>query len=208
MCCKKRLLIILLTITFLGLGISLLLRTAEHTMNETIVLTNPDTFIADHPSLLPVGQSRYFDVRYTIAAGAPTDDGQHWRYRYDLLLSNKTGQTLPGLTIRVHMTETAQKVLSSAEWYNEPWSLPPAQEGSKAHEIVYTRAPLIRIADLKQLPDAAVEDFCTLAVEILWEGGGETLLLTRADVSALTVDAELPYATFSEETLAAIRVLP
>ena len=166
-----------------------------------IILTDIDHFLRDNSSLLPAAESKYFDVSYTLSAGMPEADGKHWRIQYDLLLSNKTGKCLHDLIVVVHMTEAMQYVLSSAEWPFEPITLPAAKDGSLAHEVIYTRCPLVHIASLQQLTDITIDDFYTIAVEVSWHDGSETFLLTRELVSTVTLDMSEPYVAFTEETL-------
>lgn len=170
----KRLMLILLLVAFAAGSAGL----AE----ARIALQNGDSFYVENleSAVLPE-ESRYFEIGYRVCAvpdEEQTEPGVHL-IQYDLLLRNKTDQTLSNLRFTAHFRDSLQLALIAPEWYNEPMNLGARDRTALPSAAIYTWNPFVNLDNLSLLEDIAVSDFYDMLVEIEWDGGSERIRLNR-----------------------------
>lgn len=129
-----------------------------------------------YASAIEPGESEVFSVGFRLCAAPEGQDSapDSQPVHYDLLLTNRTGQTLRGVRITAGLSQKLCDALVSPIWYNEPNDI---AAGGTAHYVWEPQLLLSRASG------PMTEELRTMLIEITWDGGSELLRLHAGEGS-------------------------
>ena len=131
---------------------------------------------AQYASAVAAAESRFFTVGFRLC-DVPTESPSSADSRpvhYDLVLQNKTGQTLRDVRIIIGLSQKMCDAFASPIWYNERADI--AAGGT----ALYSWEPQLI---LSRASGPVQEELRAMLVEIHWRGGSELLRLQAGEAS-------------------------
>lgn len=200
----KRILCMLIIV----LACSALLSGACASETETIPGTADDFYDQQCVNAVPACDSSTFEIGFRVCKipeELQTEDDSRV-IQYDLILTNKTDETLNDLRFAAHFRDALQIVLTNPIWYNEPMNLGSANQDSIPSSVIYTWNPLVMLTELDVLRAMEPTDFYDILLEITWQGGSELIVLDAAcaSIPEQAIDTLTEAMPLDEEELAAM----
>ena len=175
----------ILCILIVAFACSALLSGACANETETIPGTADDFYDQQYENAVPARDSDTFEIGFRVCK-IPEElqtEKDSRVLQYDLILTNKTDETLNNLRFAAHFRDSLQIVLTSPNWYNEPTDLGGANQDSIPSTVIYTWNPVVALMDLDVLRAMEPADFYDILLEITWQGGKELILLDDSCVN-------------------------
>lgn len=150
-------------------------------------LSNGDQFYYEQyeNAILPT-ESSVFEIGFRVCK-LPQEQQAHadmQLIQYDLILSNKTDETLKNVSFKVHLQDPLQMILIFPQWYNEPMDIGARDNQVLPHTAIYTWNPLVVLKDVGFVGSIELSDFYDFLIEVSWDDGYQVI---RVDQEAVYI---------------------